>query len=35
MASRFSDVVRSVAADVEPDLAQAEPVPSSSVGGSR
>jgi adenosylmethionine-8-amino-7-oxononanoate aminotransferase len=35
MVSRFADVVRSVAVDVEPDLAGAEPISSSSVGGSR
>jgi hypothetical protein len=35
MVSRFADVVRSVAAGVEPDLAGAEPISPSSVGGSR
>ena len=35
MVSRFADVVRRVAADVEPDLARAEPISSASMGGSR
>ena len=33
MVSRFAEVVRSVADDVEPELARAEPITSSAVGG--
>jgi hypothetical protein len=33
--SRFAEVVRSVAADVEPELAGAEPITSASMGGAR
>ena len=35
MVSRFAEVVRSVAADVEPELARAEPIRSASMGGAR
>ena len=35
MVSRFADVVRSVASDVEPDLARAEPIASTSMGSAR
>jgi hypothetical protein len=35
MVTRFAEVVRSVAADVEPELARAEPIRSASMGGAR
>ena len=35
MVSRFVEVVRSVAADVEPELARAAPITSASMGGVR
>jgi adenosylmethionine-8-amino-7-oxononanoate aminotransferase len=35
MVSRFADVVRRVAADVEPDLARAEPISATSIGDPR
>jgi adenosylmethionine-8-amino-7-oxononanoate aminotransferase len=35
MVSRFSDVVRQVAEDVEPDLTRSEPTASTSIGGPR
>ena len=33
MVARFSDVVRQVADEVEPDLSRSEPTPSTAIGG--
>lgn len=35
MVARFSDVVRQVADDVEPELSRSEPTPSTAIGGAR